>query len=146
MKNKTIQRKYETEHDREEEIRLGEKYVEYMGGRVWVVNLGYLSTYDFKIFSMASKNHYGFLEVKKRSGKFRDWATEIIPITKWSFAKQTDKKCLMLVEKDDACILYDISEIVKNPDLKVEEIRRRSDQPEGSKKVVRFSTDYGKKI
>lgn len=143
---KTIQRKYETEEDKKNELLLGKKYQSYMQDKVRLVNQGYLSTYDFKVYSNLTGRFVYWLEVKKKTGSFWDWPTEIIPITKWTFARKNDTRCLMLIERQEAGYLYNISQILENGHGTEEEITRRVDQPEGSRKIVRFSTQYAKRI
>lgn len=141
--NKTIQVKYETEEDKKIELALGEKYT-YCYKGIKVVNQGYLSTYDFKLFSKRNGKFIGWLEVKKKEGMF--WDTEIIPITKWNFAKQSEQICLFLVERDCYARLFNITSLIARDLGQEREIKRREDQPEGSRKVVFIPTEEGKII
>ena len=137
-----IQRKYETEYDRAVEIELGNRFVYASDDPIRVENMPYLSTYDFKMYK--KDLFYGWLEVKRKSGDFSH--TEIIPITKWRFAQHSDFPCFFLVERWDKAMLFDITDIVRKNGGQEIEITRRPDQPEGSRKVVRFPIIYGKVI
>ncbi len=137
-----IIRKYETDTDKEIEIELGGKFMVFMksiGIILRLENMGFLSTYDFKIFD--DFDHIGWLEVKKKKGFFSKY--EIIPITKWHFAQNSGMKCLMLVERDNKAMLFDITKIMENGDYFEREIERRADQPGGSRKVVFFPVKLG---
>lgn len=139
---KTIQRKYETGVDRSVEIELGGRYVRCHDTLATLENLPYLSTYDFKVFKNGQQ--VAWLEVKRKTGNFS--YTEIIPITKWWFAQKSELPCLFLVERWNKAMLFNVSDLVARNLGREVEITRRADQPEGSRKVVRFSTNYGRVI
>lgn len=142
MINKII-RKYETDYDRDVEIEIGERFKQiYCSSETELVNMPYLSTYDFKVIKRGKQT--AWLEVKRKEGDW--WDTEIIPITKWRFAKESNLPCYMLIERCGKAVLFNITNIIERNLGRETEIKRREDQPEGSKKVVRFSTTTGQTI
>ena len=139
-----ILRKYETDADKEVERQLGAKYVEFVDPNCYVKEQPFLSTYDFRIFDLTSDDFKGWLEVKKKAGSFS--YNEMIPITKWNFAEHSPLPCYLLIERATEAMLFRISELVKRRVGEEREIKRREDQPGGSRKVVFFPSSEGQLI
>ena len=139
---KTIQKIYETEADKLVELELGRKYHDYYDPQVELHNNGFLSTYDFSI--IRNGRLVGFLEVKKKIGDW--WKQEIIPTTKWQYAKNCPHPCYLLIERDDKALLFNVTDLIEKNAGYICEITRRPDQPEGSTKVVKFPVSFGKPI
>jgi hypothetical protein len=137
-----ILQKYETEESKREELRLGNLYVRCYEPKSQVINLGFLSPFDFAI--KKSGELYGYLEVKVKNGWFSTY--EIIPQNKWNFLEKSEFPCFLLIEREGTGRLFDLNEILRSGRFYPTEIKRREDQPGGSRKVVKFRSDTGKNI
>ncbi len=119
---------------------MGAYYRRYVRPDVRLSNLGFLSAFDFACFKGEKLDH--FLEVKKKQGYFKD--SELLPYNKWKFYLKCEVPCLFMVERDLEARLFDLSLLSK--DTPPYEIKRRIDQPEGSKYVLFLPVSISKTV